>query len=253
MSGITTQQQIYIQKLNNNAAMCIETGTYGRAMSGLVKAMNLIDNENTQQQASAVPCGCSQCNLDSCLTISRRASDTRKNLYLAAQATIQTLSGNDYDYQEEEEQNENGRYVFQEPIRFPPIRSGHALDPTTIHLVVAFNLALASHLRAMDKNNKTVKECLTASLNLYELVASMMISSSMVESSSHKFAMVRTRFAMALCNNLSEIHRMNGNQKLYMICLEELLSATMMLVVDNQQDAMDLEGFLKTHIHIGTR
>ena len=213
--------------------MLLEMGSYNDAIPLLASAVNLSDQYcETLRSSNATSSPCSVVNgLNQCLSFGRNLPS--QLFYQKRRQTRKTLLLHEQRHQTEQEEK---FYVFQEPIRIPSTNNkdgSNFLHPAVIRLVIAFNLALANHLRVRYLYSHEVqtiegsRQALIASLKLYELVASLLCHLVPHNGCS---GMGILRFSMALCNNLGEIHRMLGNHEHHRSCLQELLSTTMVLV-----------------------
>jgi hypothetical protein len=207
------------QKLNNHAALCIETGRYDRAIFNLVKALKLSENVD-----SISTCACKHCSLDECMTFSQKVPGfERRN---SSESLTSRVS-------------ESG-YIYRRPIRVTPqaMQEGHSTG-LILPLIIAFNLALAHHLSAIEEKQMDRKK-LKKVLRLYELVHGWQM-----EKNNEQFDCIR--FTMILANNLGEIHRAVNDRSKHVMCLQHLLSTMMFLVVDGQQTdgSLELDGFLR--------
>jgi hypothetical protein len=271
------------KKLNNSAALCIETGHYERGIACLVEALQLSDSQQnalsmTSQQTNdlaASVCQCRHCSLDECILFSERTCLHQNN----------SCNGNDYRYQSEE--REKG-YVYRRPIRITPqsIHERHNMG-ITLSLIITFNLALAHHLSNLDDTGKrnTEQQCDSTDvdvgdnsdirnanfqqiLQLYELAYrwQMKLEEDHIRKEKEKqeldcsYLPFETSpvnslgFHMIIINNLSQIHLLAQNHSKHQRCLEHLLATIMFVVTTDgntisepqpqQQRYIDFDGFL---------
>jgi len=176
------------QRWNNKAAQCIEMGgrpQYQKAISILAKALRLSGEEPAQD---AVVCTCHYCSIDGCIV------------------------SNDDDYNgttvDMNEDNADGSTIDENPIY---VYEGHNMG-STLTYIIAFNLAIAHHLTAMEmandeekKNEKDVvqqEKMINTALQFYELAYECNLTNT-----------CSMRFDMIICNNLSHIYRHQEQQQ----------------------------------------
>lgn len=262
------------QRLNNSAALCIETGHYDRAVASLVEALKLSDHSTASAacDCTVIICQCRSCSLDECIVFSETTP------LLPQQGHIQggTECVDDGD-------NDDDGYTHRRPIRVTPrsLQEGHDMG-VTLSLIITFNIALAHHLSAVSEATIS-RDKMRKILQLYELAYKWQIELDQSSSSSiaalsrqqhddedrntylrivnqhtHHHHIVESsmvtslRFNMIICNNLSQIHRLVNNTTKSNRCLQHLLSAVMFVVdttatngVDaGQQRTMELDGYL---------
>jgi hypothetical protein len=222
-----TPPHLLAQKLNNGAACCIETGLYDKAVLKLVKALKL-----TEQLDNTVSCTCQFCSLEECVTFSQKSPGRNRCDY---------SFDNDSSLLSCEEESEGG-YVYRQPIRITPqtMVEGHSMG-LVLPKILIFNLALVHHLSLLEKKKMSRKK-LTKVLQLYELAYRLQ---------SEYYDDDQTPclgFALIICNNLGEIHRMVNNRSKYARCLQHLLSTMMFMMVEcreQQNYSLELDGFLR--------
>jgi len=174
------------QRLNNKAAMCVEIGggqQFQKAISILAKALRLSGEEPEQDE---VVCTCHYCSIDGCIV------------------------SNDGDYNGTttmNEDNADGSTIDENPIH---VYEGHNMG-STLTYIIAFNLAIAHHLTAMEmandeeKNDKDVvkqEKIINKALQFYELAYECNLTNT-----------CSMRFDMIICNNLSHIYRHQEQQQ----------------------------------------
>lgn len=250
----------YAQKLNNNAAFCIECGQYQRAEASLTKALRLSKIYNAKQTSMNV-CGCYHCSLDGCITYtedSHRVIQARTS-GKDSLANSSAASDNRADPCIPTSSNDKSS-VYQRPIRVPvlPMSEGHYMD-RVLSLIIIFNLGLSIHLRALvengdsDKPNNSTRRraLLEKSLQLYE-VAYKFLKETIADgenSGGVKWNPIHndtgSQFQIILCNNLYYIHHQvdacttksgietSGNPTKYQKYLQELLSSLVFLLERN--------------------
>jgi tetratricopeptide (TPR) repeat protein len=213
------------QKLNDHGAFCIEVGYYELAIPALVKALHLAEEAHANNKEDA--CRCEHCSLESCMIFSQ--SNLQESVTLSKKC--QSLS----DESEE-------AFVYRQPIRVTPqsMQAGHNMG-STLPMIIAFNLALAHHLTAIEEGPIN-RDSLQKVLKLYEFAYRW-------QSEDRGNEQVNSlSFTMIFANNLGEIHRAVGNHSKYVMCLQHLLS-TMMSVVhcnDRKEDsAIRMDGFFR--------
>jgi len=89
---------IYAQKMNNNAALCVEIGQYDRAISSLSKALRLsrihIEKQDSILEVHNV-CGCYHCSLDGCIAFSEHNNNNNHHHHRALLNLNPTATDND--------------------------------------------------------------------------------------------------------------------------------------------------------------
>jgi len=171
------------QRLNNKAALCIEIGgrqQYQKAISILAKALRLSGEEPEQDE---VVCTCHYCSIDGCIV----------------------SNDDDYNGTEMNEDNADGSTIDENPIY---VYEGHNMG-STLTYIIAFNLAIAHHLTAMEMANDAEKHdvikqerIVNKALQFYELAYECNLTNT-----------CSMRFDMIICNNLSHIYRHQEQQQ----------------------------------------
>ena len=96
-TATASPSHLYAQQLNNSAALCIEIGYYGRAISSLQKALELnkTQNSNTNNKNSEV-CKCYQCTLDGCIEFSENTPSeaTKAVSFISASSSSSNANAN---------------------------------------------------------------------------------------------------------------------------------------------------------------
>ncbi len=152
-------------------------------------------------------------------------------------------------------------FVYRKPLLIPRIciEEGHYMGKAT-SLIILYNLALAHHLKALTMNDcgsdRKIK-VLEKSLKLYELTYQLQSEHNdealkqpkslyhPEECNEQRVAVASIRFTMIISNNLGQIHRLAGNSKKHLMCLQHLLS-TIMYMVDSHLvilDSSEMDGF----------
>ena len=168
---------VYAQKLNNNAALCIECGQYDRAESTLTKALRL--SKAHIQKTKIKVCKCYHCTLDGCIIFSE---DSQRALNVRATGRG-TLDASTVSKQHptssscSSDISHRDCYIYKKAIRVPCLKicDGHNMGPV-LSLIIAFNLGLTRHLRAMEEGGHEAantdshkRTFLEKSLRLYEV------------------------------------------------------------------------------------
>jgi len=289
-------RHLYAQKLNNCASICIETGLYDRAILSLSKALKLSEQEEEEQdepkqeqeqdnqddddddvimedknaavsetnveeddefeyeeedeEDEMMICPCYHCTVDGCIEYSETNSDNNDDaFYCQAIGT-------------------DASFIYRRPIQVTPqsIQDGHNMG-STLCLIIAFNLALAYHLKAISTTAITTssssssssskgknQKYITVALKLYVHVIRWQ-TRLIRQQNSNNYSYYNEesnihsgmRFKMILLSNMSQLHRQqnqtqNENETLssqsqsqsssspYQLCLESLLSNIMLVV-----------------------
>jgi tetratricopeptide (TPR) repeat protein len=214
--------QVLAQLLNKRGAYCIETGRYDKAISNLVKAM-----EVSKQESNAL-CTCKDCTLESCIEYSHSLVQENKNE--SEDLTCSFLQ----HFSNREEEDEG--YLYRIPILTKPEASGHSMGDV-LPQIITFNLALAHQLKAIEENEDQYHIV----VKLYQLI----YQTQMKQKSRASFF-----FALVAANNLADIHhRLQNNQKQER-CLKFVLSAVMLLGYESSSHSkgyckVELEGFIR--------
>ena len=210
MSPPGNSLNVFAQRLNNSAALCIEVGQYDRAIGSLQRALRLSEKHMGHMKSSSKQCSTITCTLDGCIAFSdtsslfsgasgnkttasvssvmeasaqasnnvvrrennkrRRVEITKKDTDLDSEATVPTPAHRETNI------NETNYYVFHRPIRVP--RQGEEMG-SVVFLIILFNLALAHHLKATTMSSarnpspsqsKELAKAIDKSLMLYQLV-----------------------------------------------------------------------------------
>jgi hypothetical protein len=112
-----------------------------------------------------------------------------------------------------------------------------------IGLAIIFNLAIAQHLLAKERNNSI--ERLRVALNLYELVYALQKKCSREESNFLSFHHV-----LGLVNNCGQIHKQLNREKKANRLFQHLLNSLMLMVEQGEEVPAEIEGFFATTSHL---
>lgn len=214
------------QLLNRRGAYCIETGRYDRAISNLVKAMEV------SKDSTKASCSCQECSLESCIEYSHSMMQENKS---DSDANNSWSFLQHFGNIEQQEQDEEG-YLYRTPILTRSEASGHSMGDV-LPQIITFNLALAHQLKAIEENENKYQIV----VKLYQLIYKTQMKG-------------KTRasffFALVAANNLAEIHRRLENTQKQEHCLKFVLSAVMLLGYEATCHSRDyckieLEGFIR--------
>jgi len=178
---------VFAQRLNNSAALCIEVGQYDRAIYSLQRALRLSekhtnDMKSESQASSSTTSQCQECTLDDCIAFSEanrlsNSTDGRSNSSSLNTLTTDTIEpgsmgrhANKRRRIEKAELDSNKRNTNANadafPVPFHANTSGTKDDDyyvyqrpirvprqglemgSVLFLIILFNLALAHHLKA---------------------------------------------------------------------------------------------------------
>lgn len=198
--------QTAAMKLNNKGALCIQRTDYKQAIFMLSRALKIAEKVSHVHANESTPCDCYHCKLESCMM---NDPWTQSNV-------VGNRNRKDLDTKQRKSRVSGSLcqrgFLYTRPLfaSLLSIREGHFMGET-LSIMVLFNLALAYHLEGT----------LSRAMKLYELCYRLQLQSSQRSC---------LWFSMCISNNLSEIHRCEGNSQ-YSACLSHLLS-TMMYVVD---------------------
>ena len=179
---------LFAQRMNNNAALCFETGHYSRAIILLKKALEINNKKNKKNGVRVFRekiCKCYLCTLDGCIAFSenslsitravecstissgssggharkRRQIITtpplarRRNMFWKPphKEIKKAIAATTQDFKTDFD----CRYIYRRPIRVAC--EGHAMG-STLFLIIIFNLALAYHLEAVDSGHSKKKQ-----------------------------------------------------------------------------------------------
>ncbi len=264
-------QTIYswVQKMNNSAALCLEIGQHERAIKSLAKALQIsrsyikgsANNDEANNVTSGV-CKCQFLSLDQCIHYSedyiRNCSIHRKLRTIDSRGSISDNRSEEtirrrFLQRRQDRRNRMGSeknvknqvFLYQELIQVPDLSNHpnsnhyiHSKQIMVLSLISVFNLAVVCHLRAMDQigkmglNHQANTDLLKA-LKLYEVAYNALAKQNDVSDESTRSSSIQ--FKLILCNNLSHVHRLTGNQSEYERYLREVLSVTMSLVDSNNR------------------
>lgn len=255
--------------LNNTAAFYIETGNYDKAITFLQKSLRLWEEYRIRQTTSNhsnTPEIYYDCTLDGCIAFSEQLNyrsnhrqsqeETTSNGFAHAgnkrrRVSIhKSIASNDENedcdhtsctttYKRKNchrkrvapsslPEDSNLGYTYHNPIRVPKC---HRMIGSTCFFIIMYNLALATHLKALhDTDNR--KSQIERALKLYELIFefwSRLQGDCNVERENDT-ATSSLRFVMILFNNMSQLYKMVDNPTKQKKCLEQLLSTVMVCV-----------------------
>lgn len=248
------------QDLNNLATVYIETGKYDIAIATLQDGLRQWEEHRVIQvnsRSQPTFCMCRHCTLDTCIAFSEKRDNQASNNYNGNDSSRNTASTSErgnkrrrLSVQKSISLNENGNYsnaddkrktsffsanasnqeyTYQNPIRIPK----HHNMGSTCFFIIMFNLALATHLKALNSTAETnKKEVIQAAMNLYELIFeywSRLQADSNVTRAKH-IASNSLRFMMILFNNMGQMYRMVNQVDKQKQCLQTLLSMVMITV-----------------------
>ena len=256
MNPVVSSQTIYtwVQKMNNSAALCLQIGQYERAIKSIAKALQLSrshiegSSSSDQEMSDSKPtqllslddcihyseCYFKSCNIHRKLrtTDSRgrisdnRSEETIRKRFLERRQERRNKLGNQF-------QPSDSQFLYQQLIQVPDLtkESDHSKQLMVLSLISIFNLAVVCHLRAMNErasktgNSRQATTDLTKALKLYE-VAYQGLQKHCVEEAARS----SIQFKLVLCNNLSHVHHLMGNESQQTAYLQEVLSVVMSLV-----------------------
>lgn len=268
------------QQLNNHASEMIVEGNYEQAISDLTSALALAKTDIHENQERP-PCKCRYCCLESCLmpvgepqenddfetakrlcfdnntrhdvsTNDDDAMDTTDPYEETDDTTTDSLDCKQHSLVSSADTTEEG-FVYCRPLRVhrQSINQGHYMG-VTLSLIILFNISLANHLKAIAafRNNNSHKnfKILAQALQLYELSYELH-SNAIQQSDSELDHMVSLRFTMIITNNLSEIHRLAGNDEKQKMCVEHLMGAMMYMFHNCEMTVLtqeEMDGFYRT-------
>jgi len=198
----SVQANLFAQKLNNSAVLCIEIGQYDRAMASLAKALRLLEFHSDGRMEDA--CLCQDCTLDGCISYSENNAPPLVVASVPTTTTTTTASSSPqppssstasnsstpsptiqghfwtpptqtcYQEEEDDDDDDNRGSIYRRPIRINPrcILEGHFMG-STLFLIITFNLAMVHHLSAVTASSKEAcRAKLENTLKLYELANS---------------------------------------------------------------------------------
>jgi hypothetical protein len=254
------------QNLNNEACCWIAKGNYDAAISGLKRALELTQiGLSNERDGRTPPCGCKRCALESHLTLAednhnrndeartmtpeaplqKPRSLKRKRSIIGSIETVMNSRGKANSLEETD------GFVYRRPMRVHQecIDRCH-YNGATLSFVSLFNIALAYHLKAIETvpsmvDSKEKLAVLQQPLKLYELAyqlhfqcqegkesqTTLKESMESCDSSSSTCTkdpnLINLRLMMLVTSNISQIHKLAGNDTKHHQCLEHLLNAVM--------------------------
>jgi len=252
------------QNLNNEACSWITKGNYDAAISGLKRALELTQiGLSNEREGRTPPCGCKRCALESYLTLAednhndeartktpeaplqKPRSLKRKRSSIGSTETVVNSRRKANSFEE------TGGFVYRRPMRVHQecIDRCH-YNGATLSFVSLFNIALAYHLKAIETvpsmvDSKEKLAVLQQPLKLYELAYQlhfqcqegkesettlkerMETCDSSTTTCTKDPNLVNLRLMMLVTSNISQIHKLAGNDTKHHQCLEHLLNAVM--------------------------
>jgi len=200
------------------------------------------EEEEEEEEEMMHICPCYYCTVDGCIEYSEKNSflmtDDAFCLIIDADSAIDSS-------------DDSSSFIYRRPIQVTPqsIQEEHNMG-STLCLIIAFNLALAYHLKAITvtETSRTIyHKYMSVATKLYthvirwqtRLVDENYYADSTMSTTSATFNSMR--FKMILLSNMSQIHRSNclvneennqhqKNKASYQLCLELLLSNIMIVV-----------------------
>jgi len=159
------------------------------------------------------------------------------------------------------DEKEGTWFVYNRPILVHEdcIEGMHFMG-ATLSIIILFNLALAHHLKAiasistMNINTSEINKLLLQALQLYELAYQLRVdiiqysdqheqqqqhhpssnnNNNSINNSQDISDTASLRLTMIIFNNLGDIHRITGNKRKHILCLQHLLSIIMYIVDSN--------------------
>lgn len=240
--------------MNNSAALCLQIGQYERAIKSIAKALQLsrshIEGSSSSGQEMSDSAQTQLLSLDDCIhytecyfkscNIHRKLRTTDSRGHISDNRSEETIRKRFLQRRQErrnklgsQSQSSDSQYVYQQLIQIPDLANGsdHATQLMVLSLVSIFNLAVVCHLRAMNEraskncNSRQANTDLTKALQLYEVAFQGLKKHCLEES-----ARCSIQFKLVLCNNLSHVHFLMGNESQHTAYLQEVLSVAMSLV-----------------------
>jgi hypothetical protein len=206
---ITTTTSDAIE-LNNAGASLIDKGGYIQACQTLSEALRVVGDKE----------------------MSSTVSDTYDE--------IQPLHNScETESDDEDDDSVKGHYVYRKTF----FLSEKSTSSDLIGLAIIFNLAIAQHLLAKERNNSI--ERLRVALNLYELVYALQKKCSREESNFLSFHHV-----LGLVNNCGQIHKQLNREKKANRLFQHLLNSLMLMVEQGEEVPAEIEGFFATTSHL---
>jgi len=199
---------------------------------------------------------CQYCSLESCLTMDYCLNNNVNGFKSESSRSIAAL-----------EEIEGTWFVYNRPILVHEdcIEGMHFMG-ATLSIIILFNLALAHHLKAiasistmninmnLSMNTSEINKLLLQALQLYELAYQLRVdiirysdqheqqqqqhpssnnNNNSINNSQDISDTASLRLTMIIFNNLGDIHRITGNKRKHILCLQHLLSIIMYIVDSN--------------------
>jgi hypothetical protein len=216
------------QLLNDEAALMIQQGDCGQAISHLIKALRLYEKVADRYDA----CSCHHCRLESCIARSKRTPMREDSICGQCHDEVDGFHCT----------NNLDGYIYSQPIFCAPTFSHEGHHPgVTLMMIIIFNLALAHHLvcilpsqhtqflafPSLTSESQARHKLLSKALQLYELFYQLQMEREIFS----------TQAMLAVANNVGEIHRFVGNHGKYDMCLRHLMSCIMLVVEDHRESS----------------
>lgn len=223
----TTTPSILVQTLNQKGVYCIDTGRYDRAISFLIRAME-VSKQDQRQPA----CNCEHCSLEACIEYSHSLVQEPSEMAVDEEDHCDFVQ----QFCSHDKNDDDEGYLYRIPIVTKPESMGHSMG-TIMPKIVTFNLALAHHLKAIEENKNNFK----IAVRLYQLV----YQTELKEKSKASFF-----FALVAANNLADVHGRLNNARKQQQCLQFVLSAIMLMGYDinsrnREYCKVELDGFVR--------
>mmetsp|Transcript_25773 Transcript_25773/g.29524 ORF Transcript_25773/g.29524 Transcript_25773/m.29524 type:complete len:272 (-) Transcript_25773:61-876(-) len=210
------------------------------------------DNEvEDEDESMTMVCPCYHCTVDGCIEY----SEMNKSYFMTDNDEsdgndaflCQAITNTDADTDTDNSSSVSASYIYRRPIQVTPhsIQEEHNMG-STLCLMIAFNLALAYHLKAisMQNNNSSsttrrqYQKYITVALKLYTHVLqwqARLIQQQDDNAYYHEESSATIhsgmRFKMILLNNMSQLYRQHEtSSSSYQLCLQSLLSNIMLVV-----------------------
>jgi hypothetical protein len=195
------EAEYFVQYLNNEGCLEIETNQYERAERYLYRAVEFFESL-TDRGYQRKQCSCRSCRQLFCLD----KDETKKSIH--------------------PQSSEGDYFLHREPIKIKDTCLGHATGDT-LYLILSMNLALVHHLRALDiDNSKAQMAQFRRAFGFYQ--------TAMGEITKTPQDPGYLQVVMGIANNLGEIHRVTGNESKWTMCMEHLLSTIMLYMYYSQ-------------------
>lgn len=221
MSGPSSTPCPYekVTLLSNSASRHIQNGEYDRAISFLLKALEMTNqHEQPSRLGDSKDAFVEQCTLDKCILYSERyRHEPISSPYL----------------------NDEDGYIYYQPLVVSSDDMGEGLV-----FVVLFNLALAHHLQAVASHHKDVERgnLVEKARVLYEFAYNWYRKLHCEDDLQHDSSSLLThysdasiRFVLIIQNNLCQLSRLVDNHQTYELYKQHLLSSLMTVIEHNKR------------------